>query len=1023
VSSLDNLRKTAKRWLHALRAGDADARARFVRAHPEAPESPTLRDVQHALARERGHASWVALTSATADRAAGDAPLAALFTAAGGGDTATVASILDARPDLINQRGVLPGNDGLRTALHFGSGHEAVVRLLLERGADPNIRDEGDNAFPIHFAAERGDLAVVTLLVEHGADPIGAGTTHGLDVVGWAVCFDYAHHVDVARYLLAHGAPYSLFTSVALGEAAAVLELARSGVDLNQRMDRTNQRRTALHLAIVKKQPASLVVLVEAGADLNLEDAVGLTPVDQAALDGEQEMAQMLLEHGATLTLPAAIVLGREDRIEEIVRANPDAMVNNRRWARLLVHASARAPGRTLETILRAAMRHRAGLSIVNMQDDPETAIDGAEGYTALHSAAFHGNDAAVELLLKAGANPRVRDRKHCGTPAGWARYAGHPATANRILQADIDLFDAIDFDRADRVGEILDRDPGAIVRPFKAYATCPSREGQWWPEPACTPLEWATRQKKANATRVLTERGAGARTPADIQRAERIVSFLQSACWDHHIHGKGDHRMHDRAAQRLLARDPSIARHDIYTAIVCGDLEEVRRLLAARPEAARERGGARGWTPILYLAYTRFTHPPTIANALAIARLLLDHGADPNDFYMAGDAPYSVLVGAAGEGEQDSPRQPYAAALFELLLERGAEPFDIQVLYDTHFSGDMLWWLELVHAHTIRTPLAAAWSDPDWRMFDMGGYGSGARFVLETAIKKHDARLARWALERGANPNAAPARDKRFPKRSLYELALIESVPEIAELLARHGAERSTPARDEAERFIDACLRLDRDAARAMLVAHPEFLESPAAMFEAARRDRPDALALLLDLGFSLEIQDGTGKRALHEAAFGNSLRAAAFLVERGAEIDPREATYGGAPIGWAAHGDKTEMVRFLSRYSRNIWTLCFNGYVDRVREILAEDASRARVASDDGVTPLWWLPDDEEKALQIVELLLSAGADPSAKSQDGRTAADWAGRRGMFAVAERLEQPPHAQPDKWSPNASKEA
>jgi hypothetical protein len=57
----------------------------------------------------------------------------------------------------------------------------------------------------------------------------------------------------------------------------------------------------------------------------------------------------------------------------------------------------------------------------------------------------------------------------------------------------------------------------------------------------------------------------------------------------------------------------------------------------------------------------------------------------------MAGDAPYTVLVGAAGEGEQDSPRQPYSAQLFELLLDRGAEPFAIQVLYNTHFSGDVL--------------------------------------------------------------------------------------------------------------------------------------------------------------------------------------------------------------------------------------------------------------------------------------------------------------------------------------------
>jgi ankyrin repeat protein len=289
--------------------------------------------------------------------------------------------------------------------------------------------------------------------------------------------------------------------------------------------------------------------------------------------------------------------------------------------------------------------------------------------------------------------------------------------------------------------------------------------------------------------------------------------------------------------------------------------------------------------------------------------------------------------------------------------------------------------------------------------MLDMGAYGSGARFLLETALKTRDMRLADWLLAHGANPNAAPARDKRFPQRSLYELAVIEQLPEMAELLARYGATRTVPALDERERFIDACFRLDRNGAAALLKAHPEYLQSPDAMFEAAKRDRADVLALLLDVGVPLEIQDRTGKRALHEAAAHNALRAAAFLVERGAEIDPRESTWGGKPIGWAAHGDKVEMVRFLSRYSRDIWTLCFRGYVDRVRTILAENPSLARLAGQDGITPLWWLPDDEGQAMQLVELLLAAGANPSAKSKDGRTAADWARRRGMYDVAVRLE------------------
>ncbi|HEV2984515.1 MAG TPA: hypothetical protein VGX46_09005, partial [Vicinamibacterales bacterium] len=135
MSSLDNLRKAAKRWLKALRDGDAEARARLVRAHPGAPESPTLRDVQHALARERGHESWVALDTAIADRAKLDITLISLLDAAGKGDAMRVAAILDEHPDLINQRGTLPANTGLRTALHFGIGHEAVVGTLLDRGA------------------------------------------------------------------------------------------------------------------------------------------------------------------------------------------------------------------------------------------------------------------------------------------------------------------------------------------------------------------------------------------------------------------------------------------------------------------------------------------------------------------------------------------------------------------------------------------------------------------------------------------------------------------------------------------------------------------------------------------------------------------------------------------------------------------------------------------------------------------------------------------------------------------------
>ena len=63
------------------------------------------------------------------------------------------------------------GDDAGRTALHCAAiqGHEAVVRLLLERGASVDIGDKrGQTA--LHNAANRGREAVARLLVERGAD-------------------------------------------------------------------------------------------------------------------------------------------------------------------------------------------------------------------------------------------------------------------------------------------------------------------------------------------------------------------------------------------------------------------------------------------------------------------------------------------------------------------------------------------------------------------------------------------------------------------------------------------------------------------------------------------------------------------------------------------------------------------------------------------------------------------------------------------------------------------------------------
>ena len=60
-AGFDAPRKQAKRWLASLRAGDPEALARLAQVLPRHSAAPGLREVQQALAREHGFASWAQL--------------------------------------------------------------------------------------------------------------------------------------------------------------------------------------------------------------------------------------------------------------------------------------------------------------------------------------------------------------------------------------------------------------------------------------------------------------------------------------------------------------------------------------------------------------------------------------------------------------------------------------------------------------------------------------------------------------------------------------------------------------------------------------------------------------------------------------------------------------------------------------------------------------------------------------------------------------------------------------------------
>lgn len=115
--------------------------------------------------------------------------------AAKNGDLLAVRLFLDAGMDV----NIIPGDD-MHPALIMaaGSGHTEIVKLLMERGADVNLR--GDEGMTALFAATAaGHTEIVKLFIDKGADV-------NAKVYGWKTILVAAKKPEIVDMLKAAGA-------------------------------------------------------------------------------------------------------------------------------------------------------------------------------------------------------------------------------------------------------------------------------------------------------------------------------------------------------------------------------------------------------------------------------------------------------------------------------------------------------------------------------------------------------------------------------------------------------------------------------------------------------------------------------------------------------------------------------------------------------------------------------------------------------------------------------------------------
>jgi ankyrin repeat protein len=277
-------------------------------------------------------------------------------TAASIGDLDRVRELLDQDPSLANRVAdyvTYYQGSGAPLKNAAARGHLEIVKLLLERGADPNLPEEGiaPHGHALYAAAANKHLEIARLLLEHGAYP-NPVVESSADALSRAIANadrpmidllcsygasrpvnHLAYYGDVQTAAAVFSAnpaladdPEALVNAAGEGHEAFVRLLLRYQPDLPRRLTfpawsvgaKTRElnellfergmnpsqpdwlRITPLHHFARKGDVANAALFLEHGADLHARDEdICSTPLGWAAKFGKTNMVEFLLQHGA----------------------------------------------------------------------------------------------------------------------------------------------------------------------------------------------------------------------------------------------------------------------------------------------------------------------------------------------------------------------------------------------------------------------------------------------------------------------------------------------------------------------------------------------------------------------------------------------------------------------------------------------------------------------------------------------------------------------------------------------------